>query len=117
MSDTDPSSTPLPPGSDVEMIDTSPTAGQERVVNTEEPQPADNGGTDEDEQIESHTPDDKKKEIFRIWKLPDWAHYEILEVDSTTNTDTIVRNWRKKAKLVHSDQNSDKYSKEVTQSK
>jgi hypothetical protein len=117
MSNTEPSDTLPPPSLDVEMTDTSPTAGQERVGNTEEPQPADNGGTDEDEQIESYNPDDKKKEIFRIWKLPDWAHYEILEVDSTTNTDTIVRNWRKKAKLVHSDQNSDKYSKEVTQSK
>lgn len=117
MSNTDPSNTLPPPSLDVEMTDTSPTAGQERVGNTEEPLHADNGGTDENEQIEPYTPDERQREIVRILRWTDNAYYEILDVRTNADERTIRKAWLKRSSLAHPDQNNDRDATEVMQSK
>jgi DnaJ-class molecular chaperone len=99
------------------MTGTVSTAGYETAANTEGSQPANNSGTSENEDIQSYTPDQKKREVLRILKWPSWAHYETLEIAEAASTGEIESAFRRKSLLTHTDQNSDKKAKDVFQSK
>jgi hypothetical protein len=77
------------------------------------------GNSDQEEEIElkDYTPDDKKKENLRILRWPDWAYYEILEVEEDASEADIKNAWHKKMKLTHADKNDDPQAHEVSLSK
>jgi hypothetical protein len=77
------------------------------------------GNSDQEEEIElkDYIPDDKKKEILRILRWPDWAYYEILEVEEDASEADIKNAWHKKMKLTHADKNDDPQAHEVSLSK
>jgi hypothetical protein len=67
--------------------------------------------------LEAYTKDDKKKEVLRILRWPEWAYYEILEVDEDA-TDAVLRKaFLKKTMLTHTDRNKDVDARGVFQSK
>lgn len=84
---------------------------------TREPYDAENADEDEEIPLRDYTPDEKKKEVLRIFSWPDWAYYEILEVEEDATEAHIKKAYHKKSKLTHTDRNDDVQAKEVFQSK
>lgn len=90
-------------------------AGSSKQVTVESKPPTEN--PDKEEKLHHYTPDDKKKEVLRILRWPEWAYYEILEVPEDATEDDIKKAFHKKSKLTHTDQNNDVQANEVSQSK
>jgi hypothetical protein len=70
-----------------------------------------------EEKIETYTPDDRRKEIHRILRWPEWAYYEILEVPEDAGNAAIKKAFHDKSKKTHTDRNGDVDAKKVFQSK
>jgi hypothetical protein len=93
--------------------------GTTKEVHEAEKTDAEEGNSDgeDDATLEAYTKDDRKKEVLRILRWPEWAYYEILEVDEDA-TDAIIRKaFLKKSMLTHTDRNNDVDAKGVFQSK
>lgn len=106
-----------PPSADAAITGTASTAGQETPAIADASQARDDGGTSGSENIPSYTPDKRKREVLRILTWPDWAYYEILDVQETATKSEIESAYRKKSLQTHTDQNSDSDAKEVFLSK
>jgi hypothetical protein len=65
----------------------------------------------------TYTPDQRRLEIQRILRWPEWAYYEILDVAEDADNATIKTAFRKKSILTHTDRNDDVHAKDVFQSK
>jgi hypothetical protein len=72
---------------------------------------------DSQEELKAYKPDEKKLEILRILSWPDWAYYEILEVEENASGIEIKKAFRKKSLLTHTDRNDDAQALMVSQSK
>jgi hypothetical protein len=111
------------------MADTEPKELQggadstSAVSNVTNPGSANNPGSattatqDDDPEITTYTPDEKKKEVLRILRWPARAFYEILELAEDATGEEIKKAYHRKSKLTHTDRNDDVDAKDVFQSK
>jgi hypothetical protein len=107
----------------MEGVETNETKALEGASNPGSANSSDNansGGTPQDESedtIKTYTPDEKKNEVLRILRWPEWAYYEILELPLDANDAHVKTAFRNKSKLTHTDRNDDVDAKKVFQSK
>ncbi|KAJ4329635.1 hypothetical protein N0V87_010697 [Didymella glomerata] len=109
------------PDQNAAMNNAGSTAGQQTTADAAASQPPDDSGDSDNEEILDYTPEEKEKErqeeIIRILRWPDWAYYEILDVRENASTREIIKAYRKKSLLTHTDRNRDREAEEVFKSK